>query len=71
MPYGPVRESQRDKPLTDEERARKIREVQAEQEERLRQAIGDDFFDWLTEYDEGLNEWLRRLRQDVDVLTQD
>ena len=57
--------------MTDEERAQRVKELQAEQEERLRGALGDDFFEWLAEYDEGLNEWLRRLRQDADVLAQD
>ena len=70
MPYGP-RQQQKGKELTDPEREQKVRELQAEQEDRLRRAIGDEFFEFLAEYDEGLNEWLRRLRQDVDVLTQD
>ena len=62
---------QKDKPLTEAEREQRVKEVQREQEDRLRQAITDEFFEWLNEYDEGLNEWLRRLRQDVNVLTQD
>ncbi len=27
-------------------------------------------FEWLDEYDEGLNEWLNRLRQDRGVLNE-
>jgi len=71
MPYGPNRQPTEDEPLTDEEREQRVKEVQREQEERLRRAIGDEFFEFLAEYDDDLNEWLRRLRQDRDVLTQD
>ena len=71
MPFKSKRELREEIPLTDAERKQRIRQVQEEQEERLRRAIGNDFFEWLTEYDEGLNEWLRRLRQDTDVLSQD
>ena len=71
MPYSPTAKPQKDKPLTEAEREQRAKELQAEQEERLRRALGDDFFEWLAEYDEGLNEWLRRLRQDADVLAQD
>ena len=61
MPYRPPdRQLQKDKPLTDEERRLRIKEVQAEQEEKLREALGDELFEWLDAF-EG----------DVDVLGQD
>ena len=71
MPYGPKRQTPKERALSNKERDERIRKLQAEQEDRLRQAIGDEFFEFLAEYDEGLNEWLRRLRQDGDILTQD
>ena len=71
MPYGSNRQPQKDRPLTEAERKEKIEALQAEQERTLRRAIGDEFFEFLAEYDEGLNEWLRRLRQDVDILSRD
>ena len=45
--------------MTDKERARKVREVQAEQERRLRDALGDELYDWLEAFE-----------QDTDVLGQ-
>jgi len=71
MPYGSKRQTPKERALSNAERDRRIEKLQAEQEERLRRAIGDEFFEFLAEYDEGLNEWLRRLRQDRGVLTQD
>ena len=57
MPYGPTVKSKKGKPLTDEERAQRVKELQAEQEKRLRRALGDDLF-----------EWLQGFEGDMDVL---
>ena len=54
MPFKSKRELPEEVPLTDAERKQKIKQVQEEQEERLRRAIGDDFFEWLAEYDDDL-----------------
>lgn len=44
--------------MTDAERKKRIRQVQEEQERRLRRALGDDLF-----------EWIRDFEQDTDVLS--
>ena len=60
LPYGPVRESQRDKPLTEAERGQRVKALQAEQEKRLRKALGDDLFEWIEDFE-----------QDADVLSRE
>lgn len=62
MPYGPVRETPKERALSNAERDRRISKIEAEQAERLRRAIGDEFFDFLAKYDEPMNEWLRRVK---------
>jgi hypothetical protein len=57
MPYGPVRESPRDKFLTDSECDQRIEELQKEQMERLRWGLGDDLYDWREDFE-----------QDMDIL---
>ena len=62
MPYGPNRQTPKERALSNTERDRRVEKLQAEQAERLRRGLGNEFFDFLAEHDEGLNEWLRRLR---------
>jgi len=49
MPYGPVRETPKERALSNAERDRRISKIEAEQAERLRRAIGDEFFDLLAD----------------------
>ena len=60
MPYGPNSKPQKDKPLTDSERVRRIEKLQIEQERALRRALGDDLFQWLQDFE-----------PDADVLGRD
>ena len=60
MPYGPDSEQPSKPPLTDAEREQRIKEIQREQERRLRETIGDELFDWLQDFED-----------DGDVLCQD
>ena len=41
--------------MTDEERTQRIKELQAEQEERLRRALGNDLYDWLESFEDDLD----------------
>ena len=53
MPYGPVRQAPReDSPLTDSEREQRIKDLQAEQERRLRDVLGDDLYGWLQDFEQ-------------------
>ena len=63
MPYGPKRQTPKERALSNAERERRLCKIEAEQAARLRRALGDEFFDLLAEYDEPMNEWLRRVKQ--------
>jgi hypothetical protein len=51
MPFSSKRKLPEEKPLTEIERYQKIKELQTEQERRLRGALGDDLYDWLESFD--------------------
>ena len=58
MPYSKnSRKPEGERPLSPAERECKIKELQAQQEDRLRRALGDALFQWLKEFE-----------QDMDVL---
>ena len=63
MPYSPNRQKTKDTPLTDAEREKRIKALQAEQGERLRRGLGDKLYDWLESFDNGLDGLNRGLSQ--------
>lgn len=46
MPYGPVRESPKERALSNAEREQRIKELQSEQARTLREGLGDELYDW-------------------------
>ena len=61
MPH--VLPNHRERALTNAERDRRLCKIEAEQAKLLRRALGDEFFEYLEEFDEPTNEWLRRVKQ--------
>ena len=55
MPYGPHREPPKERPLTEYEREQRIKALQVEQAETLRRALGDRLFDWIREFEQGID----------------
>ena len=61
MPYGPNTNPQKDKPLTEVERERRIKQLQVEQAQTLRDKLGGPLYDWLDSFD----------NQDIDFLVEE
>ena len=60
MPYGPNGERSKKTPLTEAEQKQKLKDLQREQAETLREALGPELYDWLDDFE-----------QDADVLSKD
>ena len=61
MPY--ILPGIKERALSNAERERRLSKIEAEQSQLLRRALGDEFFEYLEEFDEPTNEWLRRVKQ--------
>jgi len=47
MPYGPKRQTPKERALSNVERDRRIEKILCEQEQRLRRALGDSLYAWI------------------------
>ena len=50
MPYGPDVKTQ-DDPLSEAERKQRLKDLQREQAETLREKLGDELYDWLEDFE--------------------
>ena len=52
MPYGPNRQTPKERALSKAERDRRIEKLQAEQERQLRKGLSDNLFDWIEDFEQ-------------------